>query len=153
MFLKRNKLLRITLNIVGITLFSMLSLVTYQTLVEIQYYYLFIIIPMLFLSLTLIIECLIRLLLLIVSLIFGRNGNEEINDFIENSIKQVNRLTKYVLIGIFAALLFSIMVLDIILCVFHEMYTLVALSIVVWILLYYVLFRVIVKMIKKEIKL
>ena len=153
MFLKRNKLLRITLNIVGITLFSMLSLVTYQTLVEIQYYYLFIIIPMLFLSLTLIIECLIRLLLLIVSLIFGRNGNEEINDFIENSIKQVNRLTKYVLIGIFAALLFSIMVLDIILCVFHEKYTLVALSIVVWILLYYVLFRVIVKMIKKEIKL
>lgn len=153
MVINRNKLLRITLNIVGITLFSMLSLVTYQTLVEIQYYYLFIIIPMLFLSLTLIIECLIRLLLLIVSLIFGRNGNEEINDFIENSIKQVNRLTKYVLIGIFAALLFSIMVLDIILCVFHEMYTLVALSIVVWILLYYVLFRVIVKMIKKEIKL
>ena len=150
---KRNKLLRITLNIVGITLFLLLSLVFYKLLIQLHYYYLFITIPMLFLSLTVIVECIIRLLLIIVSLIFGRNDNDEVNEFIENSIKKVSNLTKYVLIGIFATLLFSIMVLDITLCVFYEKYVLVALSIVIWILLYYILFRVIVKMIRKEIRL
>ena len=150
---KRNKLLRITLNIVGITLFLLLSLVFYKLLIQLHYYYLFITIPMLFLSLTVIVECIIRLLLIIVSLIFGRNDNDEVNEFIENAIKKVSNLTKYVLIGIFAALLFSIMVLDITLCVFYEKYILVALSIVIWILLYYILFRVIVKMIRKEIRL
>lgn len=150
---RRNKLIRITSNIVGITLFLLVSLLFYKLLVELHYYYLFITIPMLLLSLTIITQCIIRLLLLIVSLIFGRNDNDEVNDFIENSIKKVGNLTKYILIGIFAALLFSIMVLDIILCVFYEKYVLVALSIVVWILLYYILFRVIVKMIRKEIRL
>lgn len=150
---KRNKLLRITLNIVGITLFLLLSLFFYKLLIQLHYYYLFITIPMLFLSLTVIVECIIRLLLIIVSLIFGRNDNDEVNEFIENAIKKVSNLTKYVLIGIFAALLFSIMVLDITLCVFYEKYILVALSIVIWVLLYYILFRVIVKMIRKEIRL
>lgn len=150
---KRNKLLRITLNIVGITLFLLLSLVFYKLLIQLHYYYLFITIPMLFLSLTVIVECIIRLLLIIISLIFGRNDNDEVNEFIETAIKKVSNLTKYVLIGIFAALLFSIMVLDITLCVFYEKYILVALSIVIWILLYYILFRVIVKMIRKEIRL
>jgi ABC-type transport system involved in Fe-S cluster assembly fused permease/ATPase subunit len=108
---------------------------------------------MLFLSLTIVLECIIKLLLVIVSLIFGRNDNDEVNEFIEKGIKGVSNLTKYVLIGIFAALLFSLMVLDIIICVFYEKYILVALSIVIWILLYYILFRVIVKMIRKEIRL
>lgn len=150
---KRNKLFRITSNIVGITIFLLLSLIFYKMLIEMHYYYLFITIPMLFLSLTVIAQCVLRLLLLIVSLIFGRNDNDEVNEFIEKSIKKVSSITKYVLIGIFAALLFSIMVLDIILCVFYEKYVLVALSIVVWILLYYILFRIIVKMIRKEIRL
>lgn len=150
---KRNKLIRITTNIVGITIFLILSLLFYNLLIKLNYYYLFITVPMLFMSLTIIIQCVIKLLLIIVSLIFGRNDNDEVEEFIEKAIKKVNNLAKYVLIGIFAALLFSIMVLDIIMCVFYEKYILVALSIVVWILLYYILFRVIVKMIRKEIRL
>lgn len=150
---RRNKLIRITTNIVGITLFLLIFLIFYKLLVKLNYYYLFVTIPMLFLSGTVILQCIIKLLLIIVSLIFGRNDNNEVNEFIERTIKKVNNLTKYVLIGIFAALLFSIMVLDIIICVLYEKYVLVALSIVVWILLYYILFRVIVKMIRKEIRL
>ncbi len=150
---KRNKLLRMAFNIAGITVFSVLSLYFYKLLIELHYFYLFVTIPMLFLSITIVFECIIRLFLLIFSLLFGQNGNDEVNDYIENVIKKVGNLTKYVLIGIFAALLFSIMVLDIVLCVFYEKYVLVALSIVVWIMLYYALFRVIVKLIKKEIRL
>ena len=150
---KRNKLVRITTSIVGITLFLIIYIVIYKLLLKLNYYYLFITIPMLFLSLTIVLECIIKLLLVIVSLIFGRNDNDEVNEFIEKGIKGVSNLTKYVLIGIFAALLFSLMVLDIIICVFYEKYILVALSIVIWILLYYILFRVIVKMIRKEIRL
>lgn len=150
---KRNKLLSITLNIVIITIFLLAFVINTQLLLELKYYYLFITIPMLFLCLTMIISSVIKLLLVISSLIFGRHDNDEVNEYIEKIINKINDLTKYVLIGIFTTLLTSVMVLDIILCVLNEKYLLVALSIVVWILLYYILFRQIVKLIRKEIRL
>ena len=148
---KRNKLLSITLNIVIITIFLLAFVINTQLLLELKYYYLFVTIPMLFLCLTMIISSVIKLLLVISSLIFGRHDNDEVNEYIEKIINKINDLTKYVLIGIFTTLLTSVMVLDIILCVLNEKYLLVALSIVVWILLYYILFRQIVKLIRKEI--
>lgn len=150
---KRNKLLSITLNIVIITIFLLAFVINTQLLLELKYYYLFVTIPMLFLCLTMIISSIIKLLLVISSLIFGRHDNDEVNEYIEKIINKINDLTKYVLIGIFTTLLTSVMVLDIILCVLNEKYLLVALSIVVWILLYYILFRQIVKLIRKEIRL
>lgn len=150
---KRNKLLNITLNIVIITIFLLAFVINTQLLLELKYYYLFVTIPMLFLCLTMIISSVIKLLLVISSLIFGRHDNDEVNEYIEKIINKINDLTKYVLIGIFTTLLTSVMVLDIILCVLNEKYLLVALSIVVWILLYYILFRQIVKLIRKEIRL
>lgn len=150
---KRNKLLNITLNIVIITIFLLAFVINTQLLLELKYYYLFVTIPMLFLCLTMIISSVIKLLLVISSLIFGRHDNDEVNEYIEKIINKINDLTKYVLIGIFTTLLTSVMVLDIILCVLNEKYLLVALSIVVWILLYYILFRQIVKIIRKEIRL
>ena len=150
---KRNKLLSITLNIVIITIFLLAFVINTQLLLELKYYYLFVTIPMLFLCLTMIISSIIKLLLVISSLIFGRHDNDEVNEYIEKIINKINDLTKYVLIGIFTTLLTSVMVLDIILCVLNEKYLLVALSIVVWILLYYILFRQIVKIIRKEIRL
>lgn len=150
---KRNKLLSITLNIVIITIFLLTFVINTQLLLELKYYYLFVTIPMLFLCLTMIISSVIKLLLVISSLIFGRHDNDEINEYIEIIINKINDLTKYVLIGIFTTLLTSVMVLDIVLCVLNEKYLLVALSIVVWILLYYILFRQIVKIIRKEIRL
>lgn len=150
---KRNKLLSITLNIVIITIFLLTFVINTQLLLELKYYYLFITIPMLFLCLTMIISSVIKLLLVISSLIFGRHDNDEVNEYIEIIINKINDLTKYVLIGIFTTLLTSVMVLDIILCVLNEKYLLVALSIVVWILLYYILFRQIIKVIRKEIRL
>ena len=150
---KRNKLLSITLNIVIITIFLLAFVINTQLLLELKYYYLFITIPILFLCLTIIISSGLKLLRLISSLIFGRHDNDEVNEYIEKIINKINDLTKYVLIGIFTTLLTSVMVLDIILCVLNEKYLLVALSIVVWILLYYILFRQIVKIIRKEIRL
>ena len=86
-------------------------------------------------------------------MIFGRNGNDETIIFIEKAIDFINRITKYTLIGIFTTLLFSIMVLDIIMCVNDANYSLLIISSIIWIVLFYSLLKVIVKMIKKEIRL
>lgn len=127
--------------------------IVYKLLLKLNYYYLFVTIPTLFLLTTLTIVNFIKIFFVIISMIFSRNDNSEVNNTLKKGYAFINRTCKYVLIGIFAALLTSIMILDIILCIHKEMYILVSLSIVVWILLYYILFRVIVKMIKKEIRL
>lgn len=149
----RNKLIRITTSIVCITIFIIGFILLNQLLIKLNYFYLFVTIPMLFLCGILSLENIIILFLNIISLIFGRNDNNDVNDFIEKSIKTIKSISKYILIGIFTALLSSIMILDIILCIIFEKYILVAISIVIWILLYYILFSVVVKMIKKEIRL
>ena len=95
---------------------------------------------MLFLFITITLENIIIMFFQISKLIFGRNDNTEISEFIDNAIKKVKNICNYTLIGIFTALLTSVMILDIILCVVFEKYVLVALSIVIWVLLYYMLF-------------
>lgn len=153
MILKRNKLLSITSYIISIIIYLTLSLVIYGLLVKLHYYYLFVTIPMLFLFCLLTITNIIKLILTIVSMVFGRNDNDEIIEFIDDKIDGTNTLCKYTLIGIFLTLLFSIMVLDIIYCVIKEKYTFVAFSIVIWILLYYMIFRIIIKILRNEIKI
>ena len=86
---KRNKLLSITLNIVIITIFLLAFVINTQLLLELKYYYLFITIPMLFLCLTMIISSVIKLLLVISSLIFGRHDNDEVNEYIEKIINKI----------------------------------------------------------------
>lgn len=150
---KRNKLKSITLYVVSLTIYLIGIFIFRNLLTQLHYYYLFATIPLLFLFVSMSICDAIKLFLNICSLVFGRHDNDEINDFIENCISFMIRLSKYILIGIFTALLSSVMILDIIVCVNYDKYVLVAISIVVWILLYYMLFANIVKMIKKEIRL
>ncbi len=150
---KRNKIINITLYIVSIIIYLVAAIVLYRLLLILNYYYLFITIPMLLLFSSLCLTNIIKTILTLVSMIFGRNGNDEVITFIENRIKGTNRLCKYTLIAIFITLLTSIMILDIVYCINKEEYTFVAISICVWILLYYLLFGNIIKMIKREIKL
>lgn len=86
-------------------------------------------------------------------MVFGRNDNNEVSDYIDKLIKSTNQLCKYILIAIFTSLLTSVMILDIIYCLNKEKYTFIAFSIVIWILLYYFLFNYIVKMIRKQIRI
>ena len=150
---KRNTLKLITSYIATITIFFVLSIYFTRLLLIANKYYLFIVIPILFMSITIGFINLIKLILTIISLIFGRNDNEEIPKFINRVIYNVNQIYKYTLIGIFIALITSVMILDIMLCVTFENYFLLTISIVIWILLYYVIFRIIVGVIKKEISL
>lgn len=150
---KRNTLKLITSYIATITIFFVLSIYFTRLLLIANKYYLFIVIPILFMSITIGFINLIKLILTIISLIFGRNDNEEIPKFINRVIYNVNQIYKYTLIGIFIALITSVMILDIMLCVTFENYFLLTISIVIWILLYYLIFRIIVGVIKKEISL
>ena len=67
-------------------------------------------------------------------------------------METVNRITKYSLIGLFLTFLTSVMILDIILCINKEKYTLVAISIVVWVLLHTLLFKNIIELVRSEKK-
>lgn len=151
--MKENNILRLIAYVASIAFYIVGIVIIYSFLFDLNYYYLFVTIPLLFLLVTLSIVNFIKIILTIISMIFGRNDNNEVNNSIRKWTSFVNRICKYVLIGIFAALLTSIMALDVIICIQKSLYILVSLSIVVWIVLYYLLFRVVVKMIKKEIRL
>lgn len=153
MEIKRGKVMIITSYVVSIIVYLIVSIALYNSLVKIHYYYLFITIPLLFLFCSLIVATFIKIFLIAVSLMFDKNENDDIEKYIMDKIDDVNRTLKYVLIGIFLALLTSIMILDIVFCISKGKYEFTAISIVVWILLYYLMFTKIVKMIKKEIRL
>lgn len=153
MELKRNKILNITTYIISITFYMFIFFIFYKFLLDLHFYYLFITIPVLFLLLSLTISNIIKMFLTIISMVFGRNGNEETIIFIAKAIDFINRITKYTLIGIFTTLLSSIMILDIIMCVNDGNYSLLIISSIIWIVLFYSILKVIVKMIKKEIRL
>lgn len=150
---KRYQFKLVTSYIATITIFFVLSIYFYRLLLITNHYYLFTVIPILFLSITICIFNLIKLLLTIVSFIFGRHDNDETVKSINNKIYSVNQLYKYTLIGIFLTLLTTVMILDIILCVTFEQYILLSISIVIWILLYYVIFYIIIRIVKKQISL
>ncbi len=153
MKIKRGKLMTITAYVISIIIYSLLAITIYNSLIKLHYYYLFITIPILFLLCSLIIFNFIKICLMAISLLFDGSDNKEIENVINKKIDDTNRIFKYVLIGIFIALLTSIMILDIIFCISKGEYEFTAISIVIWVLLYYLLFLKIVKMIKREIRL
>ena len=146
-----HKLKLVTGYIATITIFFVLSIYFYRLLLVANKYYLFVVIPILFLSASIGLFNLIKLLLTILSFIFGRNDNAETLTIINTKIYEVNQLYKFTLIGIFISLLTTVMILDIILCVTFEQYFLLAISIVIWILLYYLIFYILIKTAKKQI--
>ncbi len=150
---ENKKVLSLVVYMFCITLYSLLAAFLYGTFLNFHFYYLFVTIPLFFLLVTLIIVNIIKMIIILIAMIFGRNDNDEVNVKMQDGMGYVNRLCKYVLIAIFVALLTSIMILDIVLCVKNNLYLLLSLSIVIWLLLYYVLFRIIIKVIKREIRL
>lgn len=85
-------------------------------------------------------------------MVFGRNGNDEVNEKADKVLRSVTKITRYSLIALFLAFLSSIMILDIVLCINKEKYVLVAISIVVWVLLHTLLFKNIIDLIRSEKK-
>ena len=150
---KRHKFKLITGYIAVITIFFVLSIIFYNLLLTTNKYYLFFVIPLLFLSISTSLFNLLKLLFTIVSFMFSKNDNDEVLKSINKRIYEINQLYKYTLIGIFIALLTTVMILDIIVCVTFEKFNLLAISIVIWILLYYSIFYIIVKIVKKQISL
>ena len=150
---KGTKLKLITGYIASVTIFFVLSLYLYKLLLITNIYYLFIVIPILFMSVSTGLLNLIKLILTIVIFIFDRNDNDEVPNFINKVIYNLNQLYKYILIGIFLTLLTTVMILDIILCITFEQYVLLSISIVIWILLYYLIFHIIIAIVKKRISL
>lgn len=83
-------------------------------------------------------------------MVFSRNDNTEVLEYTTALLDYINRIERYVLFGIFLVFLSSIMILDIILCAKKEQYTLISLSVVVWIFLHYLLFKNIINLVKNE---
>jgi hypothetical protein len=150
---KRHKFKLVTGYIAVITIFFVLSIIFYNLLLTTNKYYLFVVIPVLFLCISTSLFNLLKLLFTIVSFAFCKNDNDEVLKSINKKIYEINQLYKYTLIGIFIALLTTVMILDIIVCVTFEKFNLLAISIVIWILLYYSIFYVIIKAVKKQISL
>ncbi len=149
---RRNKILLITTYAICFLLYLIASIISYNSIFVLNHYYLFITIPVSILFITLTIHNFIKMILIIVSLIYGKNGNSDTSDKIEEMITVTNQTCKYILIAIFVALLSSTVILDTAFCITKEKYTFLGISIVIWILLYYLLFKNIIEMIKKEIK-
>ena len=150
---KSTRLKLITGYIAIITILFVVSIYFYKLLLIANKYYLFIVIPILFMSVATGLFNLIKLILTIVTMIFDRNDNDEIPKFMNKVVYNVNQIYKYTLIAIFITLLTSVMILDVMLCVTFEQFFLLAISIVIWIILYYLIFHIIVGIIKKEINL
>lgn len=147
------KLKLITGYTVSLTIFFVISIYLYNLLITTNKYYLFIVIPILFLSLSTGLLNLFKLILTIITFIFDRNDNDEVIKFINKVIRGLNQFYKYILIGIFISLLTTVMILDVILCISFQQYILLAISIVIWIMLYYMIFYIIIYIIKRRIDL
>ena len=150
--MKRNKTLLATFYVVSILIYLIIACICGKLLVAVKPYFLFVLIPSLILFSFLFLSSFTKLLLIVFSVIFGRNGNDEVNEKADNILLLINRITKYSLIGLFLTFLTSIMILDIILCINKEKYVLVSISIVVWILLHTLLFKNIIELVRSEKK-
>ncbi len=148
--MKRSKALMMTFYVVCILLYCLTTAICYKLMISIRPYFLFIIIPLLLLFLILFLSTFSKMCLIILSSVFGKNGNDEVNDGADKALIQINKFTKYSLIALFITFLTTVMILDIILCVNKERYTLLAISIVVWILLHTLIFREIIILIRNE---
>ena len=150
--MKRNKTLLATFYVVSILIYLLVACLCGKLLVAVQPYFLFVLIPSLLLFSFLFLSSFSKLLLILFSAVFGRNGNDEVNEKADRILLLINKITKYSLIGLFLTFLTSIMILDIILCINKEKYVLVSISIVVWILLHTLLFKNIIELIRSEKK-
>ena len=145
-----SKIKLITSYIICITVFFILSLYFYKLLIITNPYYLLIIIPILFLSIVSFLFNTLKLVMTIISILFGKNDNEEVPIFVNKFIYSINQLYKYILIGIFIALITSIMILDILLCINYEKKLLMIISLLIWLVVYYLIFSVILKIVNSQ---
>ena len=150
--MKRNKAVLMTFYVVSIIIYCLVAAIFYRFILLAKPYFLLVLIPCMLLFTILFLSSFIKLIIIVISMVFGRNGNDEVNVGADKVLKTVNKITRYSLIGLFLTFLTSIMILDIILCVNKEKYTLVAISIVVWILLHTLLFKNIIELIRSEKK-
>jgi len=150
--MNKKKPIMMTFYVLGIFIYCIVAALCYKLLIVVNPYYLFVLLPCFLLFIFLFLSSFSKLLAIIFSSIFGRNGNDEVNEKADRFVEVVNKITKYTLIGLFLTFLTSIMILDIILCINKEKYTLVAISIVVWILLHTLLFKNIIELIRSEKK-
>ena len=150
--INRNEILNITLYIVSVTLYIFLSLLLYLSLYRVNPYYLFVIIPVLFLFTILSLSQLIKIILTLLLLNFRKNGNYTSEEKMYLTIDKVNTMTKYTLVAIFIALLLSIMILDITICFIKDKIVLLSISIVIWFLIGYFLYDFISYKMRKKIR-
>ena len=150
--MKRNKTVLMTFYVVSIIIYCLVAAIFYRFLLLAKPYFLFVLIPCLLLFTLLFLSSFSKLIVIVVSMVFGRNGNDEVNEKADDIVILINKITKYSLIGLFLTFLTSIMILDIILCINKEKYTLVAISIVVWVLLHTLLFKNIIDLVRSEKK-
>lgn len=150
--MKRSKGILMTFYVVSIIIYCLVSAVFYKLLLLVKPYFLLVLIPCLLLFTLLFLSSFSKLLVILFSMVFGKNGNDEVNEKADDVIRGINKITRYSLIGLFLTFLTSIMILDVILCINKEKYTLVAISIVVWVLLHTLLFKNIIDLIRSEKK-
>ena len=150
--IKRNELLNITFYVISITLYIILSVLLYLSLNKVNPYYLFVIIPSLFLFTILSLSELIKIIITLLLLLFRNNGNYTSEEKMYIAIDKINIMTKYTLIAIFIALLISIMILDITLCLVKGEMLILSISIVVWFLIGYFLYGFISNKIRNKIR-
>lgn len=148
----RNEILNITMYVISLIVYLLFLYLIYNLLFSLPLFYLFITIPSFFLFVILILNNLIKMILTLVKVIFGKKDNTEVRDFVYGGIKYVNKVSEYSLFGIFITMLLSLMTLDIYICVFEEAYVLLSVSIVIWILMYYFLFKGIIERIKMRVR-
>lgn len=149
---KRNEVLNITFYIITITICMFIGIVLFLYLYKMNTYYLFIAIPMLFLSLILTISNFIKIILTLLLMGLRKNGNFTTVDLMYRIIDGVNKVTKNILIAIFVSLLTSVMILDVALCLYKDKINLLSYSLIMWILIYYFLYDFIRYKIKKDIR-
>ena len=150
--IKRNDILNITFYIISFTMYSFISLLLYLSLYRVHPYYLFILIPLVFLFTILSWNQLIKKILTLIILMFRNGGNYTSEEKVYLAIDKVNSITKYILIAVFITLLVSIMILDITYCLIKDEITLLSLSIVVWFLIGYFLYDYISYKFRKKIR-
>ena len=150
--MKRNNKWLMTFYVISIIIYCLIAAILYKYLLLVKPFFLLVLIPCLLLFTILFLSSFIKLITIIISMIFGRNGNDEVNVVADKTLRIVTKITRYSLIALFLAFLSSIMILDIILCINKEKYVLVSISIVVWILLHTLLFKNIIELIRSEKK-
>ena len=148
----RNEILNITFYIITITVCMFIALLLILSLHSMNPYYLFIAIPVLFLTIILSLSNFIKIILTLLLMGLRRNGNFTTVDTMRNIIDGVNKITKNTLIAIFISLLTSVMILDIALCLYKDEINLLSYSLVMWIVIYYYLFDFIKYKIRKDIR-